>query len=118
MQRIKGENSKRRSYANAYDADTYDILPLVMKPEGCSGERTCKIHQRCCEKKIGQHFNTSEDEPRIHLSQFAHKRTCSIVLAFLKTQAQHVLQLQRRIIRTNLRRYNIPIVYDALRLWN
>mmetsp|Transcript_14792 Transcript_14792/g.16842 ORF Transcript_14792/g.16842 Transcript_14792/m.16842 type:complete len:99 (+) Transcript_14792:1390-1686(+) len=65
-------------------------------------------------KKAGQHFNTSEEEPRIHRSQFAYKWKCRIVLAFMKTQAQQMLQLQRRIIRTKLRRNNIPIVYDEL----
>ena len=111
----KAETSKHQSYANAYDADTYDFLPLVMELGGCPGKGLAKFI-RDVATKAGQHFNTSEQEPRIHRSQFAYKWKCRIVLAFMKTQAQQMLQLQRRIIRTKLRRNNIPIVYDELYL--
>jgi len=50
-------------------------------------------------KESGQHFKASADEPRTHRSQFAYKRKRRMVLAFMKTQAQQMLQLQRRIIK-------------------
>jgi len=106
----KAETSKRLSYSSAYNVDTYDFLPLVMELGGCPGKGLAKFI-RDVAKKSGQRFNTSEEEPRIHRSQFAYKWKCRIVLAFMKTQAQ-MLQLQRRIIRTKLRRNNIPIVYE------
>ena len=102
----KAEASKHQSYANAYDADTYDFLLLVMELGGCPGKGLSKFI-RDVATKAGQHFNTSEQEPRLHRSQFAHKWKCRIVLAFMKTQAQQMLQLQRRIIRTKLRRKNL-----------
>eukprot|EP00511_Aplanochytrium_stocchinoi_P004218 CAMPEP_0204825204 /NCGR_PEP_ID=MMETSP1346-20131115/3134_1 /ASSEMBLY_ACC=CAM_ASM_000771 /TAXON_ID=215587 /ORGANISM="Aplanochytrium stocchinoi, Strain GSBS06" /LENGTH=179 /DNA_ID=CAMNT_0051952743 /DNA_START=142 /DNA_END=677 /DNA_ORIENTATION=- len=39
----KAENSKNQSYANAYDANSYDLLPLVMDLEGCPGEGLAKF---------------------------------------------------------------------------
>jgi len=37
----KAENIKHQSYALAYDADTYDFLPLVNGIRRMSGQRTC-----------------------------------------------------------------------------
>mmetsp|Transcript_28451 Transcript_28451/g.34733 ORF Transcript_28451/g.34733 Transcript_28451/m.34733 type:complete len:87 (+) Transcript_28451:476-736(+) len=82
-----------------------------MELGGCQG-KGLKFFIKDVEKKARQYFNTSEDEPRIYRSQLAYNWNCRIVLAFLKPQAQQVLQLQRRIIRTKLRRRDIPIVYD------
>jgi len=108
---------KQSGYAHAYDVDTYEFLPMVMELGGCPDKGLAKFI-RDFAKKAGQHFNTSEEEPRIHRSQFAYKWKCRIVLAFMKTQAQQMLQLQRRIMRTKLRRNNIPLVYDELYLQN
>ena len=111
----RAEESKRQSYQNAYNAETFDFLPLVMELGGCPGKGLARFIKDVA-KRAGQHFNTPDQEPRIHRSQFAYKWKCRIVLAFMKTQAQQMLQLQRRIIRTKLRRNNIPIVYDELYL--
>jgi len=111
----KAENNKHQLYANAYDGDTYDFLPLVMEIGGCSGKGLAKFIKDVV-KIAGQHFNTSEDEPRIHRSQFAYQWKRRIVLAIMKAQAQQMFQLQRRIIRTKLRRSNIPVVCAELHL--
>ena len=109
------EETKRGPYVNQHDADTYDFLPLAMELGGCPSRGLAKFIKDVA-KKAGQHFNTSDGEPRMHRSQFAFKWKCRIVLALMKTQAQHMLQLQRRIIRRKLRQNNIPVVYDELYL--
>jgi len=86
-----------------------------MELGGCPGKALAQIIKDVA-KKAGQHFNTSEGEPRIHRSQFRYKWKHRIVLALVKTQAQKMLQLQRRVIRTKPRRKNIPIVYAELYL--
>jgi len=91
----KSKNSKRQSYANADDTDTDDFLPPVIELGGYPGKRLPKLIKDVA-KNSGQHFNTSEDDLRIHRSQFEYKQKRRIFLAFMKTQAQQMLQLQRR----------------------
>jgi len=103
---IKAKNSKHQSHATAYDADAYDF---------CRAKDLQKS-SKMFRKKAGKPFNKSEGKPRIHRSQFAYKWKRRVVLAFKKTQAQQMLQLRRRIIRTKLQRSSIPVEYDELYL--
>jgi len=110
MQRTK----RRLSSVNRIQAHIMWIrtIPTSGKELGGCPDKGLAKFIRDEAKKAGQLFNISEEEPRIHRSQFAYKWKCRIVLAFMKTQAQQMLQLQRRIVRTKLQRNNIPIVHD------
>jgi len=46
--------------------------------------------------KAGTHVNKLNNESRTIRSEFAYKLKCGISMAFMKPQAQQVLQLQRR----------------------
>mmetsp|Transcript_7432 Transcript_7432/g.8448 ORF Transcript_7432/g.8448 Transcript_7432/m.8448 type:complete len:82 (+) Transcript_7432:232-477(+) len=63
--------------------------------------------------KSGTHFKTIENQPRIRHSQFAYKRKCKRVLAFMITQAKLMLRLKRRCRRSKICR-NIPTVDDEI----
>ena len=87
-----------------------------MELDGSPGKVFAKFTKQVA-NKASYHYNEFDEEPRIYRSQFAHKWKCRIVLAFMKTQAQVMLNLQRQIIRNKVKRNNIPIVYDEMYLY-
>jgi len=60
------------------------------------------------QKLVRKMQDNIEDEPHMHRSQFAHKWKRRFVLAFMKTQAQQMLQLSNESLKQNSEETIIP----------